>query len=400
MQNMKAYDIRINAWAFYHFAGNAFATIMMTTLLPIYYSDVAITPLSKNFATVSWGYANSLAVIIAVTLAPLVGALGNHFAWRKKFLLLFASIGIVLTSQFFFVQEGDWKAAIILYILAFVSYSLGDVFQDSLLPHVAKLDDIDRVSTRGYAFGYLGGGILLAICVVMLYFFQGTGFAFRLSFLSVSLWWALFTLPLLIFVKEPKEKEKLPIQAFSYIWQNRHLFLFLIAFLIYNDGIGTVMKMATIYGTEIGISPGAMIGALLMTQFVGIPFAFLFGRLAAPLGTKPCIMFGLFVYICISIGAYFMTTPLHFWILAFFVGTVQGGTQALSRSYFGRMIPKEKTAKLFGVYGMSSRMGGFVGPLVFAIVGQLTGDSRLSILSIIAFFSIGLLILWKLPCKK
>ncbi|MCK5392581.1 MAG: MFS transporter, partial [Deltaproteobacteria bacterium] len=189
-------------------------------------------------------------------------------------------------------------------------------------------------------------------------------------------------------------------KTFHSIKRYRQLTIFLIAFLIYNDGIGTIIKMATIYGAEIGIGRNDLIGALLMTQFVGIPFAFGFGRFAKSIGTKNCIYIGLFVYTIISIGGYFISTALDFWILAFLVGTVQGGTQALSRSYFGSMIPKAKTAEFFGFYGMSSRMGGFIGPFIFAVVGQLTGNSRLSIISLIIFFVLGAILLSRVNEKE
>jgi UMF1 family MFS transporter len=226
--------------------------------------------------------------------------------------------------------------------------------------------------------------------------------AARLSFVSVAIWWAVFTIPLLRNVPEPPagrraDEHANPVRAgfrrlrktFREIRHYRQLFIFLIAFWVYNDGIGTIIKMATIYGAEIGIDQGALIGALLVTQFVGVPFSFAFGWLAGRIGAKRSIYLGLAVYALISIGGYFMATALHFWILAFLVGTVQGGSQALSRSLFGAMSPKAKTAEFFGFYGMSSKFAGIVGPLLFAVVGQITGSSRLSIVALIIFFIIG-----------
>ena len=229
----------------------------------------------------------------------------------------------------------------------------------------------------------------------------------------VQKWWAVFTIPLILNVKEPAKIKtgeanessfiagyKLLNKTFHDIKRYRQLILFLLAFWVYNDDIGTIIKMATIYGAEIGIDRSTLIGALLMTQFVGIPCAFGFGRLAKYIGTKRCIYLGLLIYTLISIGAYFMTRPVEFWILAFMVGTVQGGTQALSRSLFSSMIPKAKTAEFFGFYGMSSRIGGFIGPLVFAIVSQATGNSRLSIISLTVFFVIGGILLCRVDEKQ
>ena len=247
----------------------------------------------------------------------------------------------------------------------------------------------------------------------MIEYMSDTMLATRLSFVTVSIWWAVFTIPIIKNVREPVVKKikgsninpitggfkRLAI-TFKELKNYRQLLLFLIAFWIYNDGIGTIIKMATIYGAEIGIDQTTLIGALLMTQFVGIPFSFAFGRLAKYIGTKNSIMIGLFVYTMISIGGYFMQTALHFWILAFLVGTVQGGTQGLSRSLFGSMLPKSKTCEFYGFYGMSSKFAGIIGPLVFAVVTQITGTSRLSIVSLIAFFIIGGFLLNKVDEKE
>jgi UMF1 family MFS transporter len=290
----------------------------------------------------------------------------------------------------------------VVFILSNIGFAVSDLFYNSLLPHVAKPEDIDQVSTRGYAFGYLGGGILLGVNVIMFKLISDGEMAARLSFLTVSIWWSIFSIPLMLNVKEPATKSKNsyrknPIKSafknlittFRDLTHYRQLFIFLSAFWIYNDGIGTIIKMATIYGAEIGIDTNTLIGTLLMTQFVGIPFAFGFGWLAKRIGSKSCIYLGLIVYTLISIAGYFMSRALHFWILGLMVGTVQGGTQALSRSLYSSMLPKSKTAEFFGFYGMSSKFAGVVGPLIFALVGQIAGSSRLSIISLTIFFIAG-----------
>ncbi len=398
----------INSWALYQFAGNGFSVVVLTTLLPVYFSQVIASPLTHVQSTAYWGYVNGLSLLLASILSPLAGALANHFCIRKKMLLLFTLIGVVLTGSLFAMTAGHWLMTLWLFCAGNLAYTLGDMLHDGFLPHLGG--KIDAVSSRGYAFGYLGGGLLLAFDVAMIALMQDKDLAIRLSFLSVSLWWAVFTIPLLLYVREPviegwqsrgiREGFSQVVKTFERIRQYPQLLLFLLAFWVYNDGIGTIIKMAAIYGSDVGIGRNTLIGAILMTQFVGIPFSLAFGTLAERIGAKRCIYFGLLVYTLISVGGYFMTRPLHFWLLAFFVGTVQGGTQALSRSLYGSMIPKERTAEFFGFYSLSSKVGGIFGPLVFALVTQLTGNSRLSILAIIAFFLFGAYILTLVDVDK
>ena len=397
----------------YDWANSAFATTVMAAVLPVYYSQVAGVDLPGNTATVYWGYTTAGALLISALLAPIMGAIADYSGTKKKLLMTFAALGIFATALLYFVTTGDWLMASLFFILGNIGFATSEVFYNSLLPHIASPEKMDQVSTKGYALGYLGGGILLGINVLMIELMSDKILATRLSFVTVSIWWAIFTIPILRNVREPKVKENIgphinPLAGgfkrvattFKELRSYRELFLFLVAFWIYNDGIGTIIKMATIYGAEIGIDQTALIGALLMTQFVGIPFSFAFGRLAKYIGTKNSILLGLFVYTMISIGGYFMETALHFWILAFLVGTVQGGTQALSRSLFGSMLPKSKTGEFYGFYGMSSKFAGIVGPLVFAIVSQIAGSSRLSILSLIVFFILGAFLLSRVDEKK
>lgn len=397
----------------YDWANSAFATTVMAAVLPVYYSQVAGVDLPGNTATVYWGYTTAGALLITALLAPIMGAIADYSGTKKKLLMTFAALGIFATALLYFVTTGDWLMASLFFILGNIGFATSEVFYNSLLPHIASPEKMDQVSTKGYALGYLGGGILLGINVLMIELMSDKILATRLSFVTVSIWWAIFTIPILRNVREPKVKENIgphinPLTGgfkrvattFKELRSYRELFLFLVAFWIYNDGIGTIIKMATIYGVEIGIDQTTLIGALLMTQFVGIPFSFAFGRLAKYIGTKNSILFGLFVYTMISIGGYFMETALHFWILAFLVGTVQGGTQALSRSLFGSMLPKSKTGEFYGFYGMSSKFAGIIGPLVFAIVSQIAGSSRLSILSLIVFFILGAFLLSRVDEKK
>ncbi len=401
-QSEKAYKKVVNSWAMYDWANSAFATTIMAAVLPVYYQSVAGKNLSGNLATVYWGYTTTIALLITAFLAPILGAIADYSGIKKKFLTFFVALGVFATAMLYFVTTGDWLMASLFYIVGNIGFAGSDMFYNSLLPHVAKPEDIDQVSTRGYAFGYLGGGLLLAVNIAMIQLMSDGELAARLSFVSVSFWWAIFTIPLLRNVKEPPASRRVeespnPVKAgfarlvatFKEIRHYRQLFIFLIAFWVYNDGIGTIIKMATIYGAEVGIDQSTLIGTLLLTQFVGIPFAFAFGWLAKRLGTKRSIYLGLAVYTLISVGGYFMSQGWHFLLLGFLVGTVQGGSQALSRSLFGAMTPKAKTAEFFGFYGMSSKFAGIVGPLLFAVVGQIMGSSRLSIVSIVLFFIVG-----------
>lgn len=423
----KKYKKIINSWAMYDWANSAFATTIMAAVLPIYYSAIASPAISKTQATSYWGYTNSLALLLIALLSPILGAMADYRGHKKRFLTIFALIGITGTSLMFFLTTGEWLQASILFIIGNIGFAGANIFYDSLLPHIAKKDDIDQISTRGYAMGYLGGGILLAINLGMIMlpdFAPGlignmdpgefTALMTRISLASVGLWWLIFTIPLWRNIKEPPrqifqgELDTNPFRAgftrladtFKEIRKYSELFKFLLAFWLYNDGIGTIIKMATIYGNEIGIGQTDLIGALLMVQFVGIPFSFAFGWLAKKIGTKNCIYLSLGVYTLISIGGYFMSNALHFWLLGFSVALVQGGSQALSRSLYGRMVPKAQSAEFFSFFSVSGKFAGIFGPFLFGLVSQLFGNSRLGIVSLIVFFISGSLLLTRVDEEK
>ncbi|GAP22890.1 MFS transporter [Leptolinea tardivitalis] len=406
----------INAWAMYDWANSAFATTIMAAVLPVYYASVAAANLPGNSATVYWAYTTSISLLIAAIASPILGALADFSGSKKRLLALFAFIGVLGTALLYFVKTGDWLMASIFFIVGDLGFAGSLVFYDSLLPHIASGEEMDQVSSKGYALGYLGGGLLLAVNLVMIMLApkELTGLMSRLSFLSVAIWWFVFTIPLLKYVPEPDrhimagEEEINPLKAsfgrlgrtFKEIRKYRQLFIFLIAFWFYNDGIGTIIKMATIYGAEIGIGQTTLIGTLLMVQFVAIPFAFLFGWLAKKIGTKKSIYLSLLIYTLIAIFGYFMQQEWHFWALGFAVATVQGGSQALSRSLFGRMMPKSKSAEFFGFFSVSEKFAGIAGPFVFGVVGQLVGHSRLSIVSLIIFFIIGAILLSRVNVEE
>ncbi len=412
MQTEKAYKRIINAWCMYDWANSAFATVIMGAMFPPFYRALVIEAgRSEADATAYWGYTVSIALLLIAILAPVLGAISDHTGGKKRFLAVFAGMGIVGTGLFVFLGKDTYLLGTVLFSIGNVGFAGANIFYESLLPHIAKKDDMDQVSTRGYALGYVGGGILLIINVLWVmkpewFFMSGVGVALRASFFSVAVWWAIFTIPIMRQVPEPpvvraagesanalKAGFSRLSRTFRKLANYKQLLLFLVAFWIYNDGIGTIIKMAAAYGDEIGIELTDMMLAFIITQFVGIPFSFAFGWLAGRIGTKRSIMLALGVYVIISIGGYFMETATHFFILAFMVGTVQGGSQALSRSLFGAMVPKSQSAEFFGFFSTSSKFAGIAGPLLFAGVSQIAGESRLSIVSLIIFFIVGALLL-------
>ena len=396
----------IRAWVMYDWANSAFVTTITAAVLPVYYASVAAANLPANIRTAYWGYTTTIALLIVALMGPIMGAMADFSGSKKKFLTVFALIGMAGAALMFFIKEGDWLMASLFYIIGNVGFAGANVFYDSLLPHVADEDERDEVSSRGYAFGYLGGGLLLAVNLAMIMTAKDgatSALMSRLSFLTVAGWWLVFTIPLWRWVKEPArrilkgEENFNPVQAsfsrlahtFKEIRKYKELFKFIIAFWLYNNGIGTIIVMATIYGTELNFSQTTTIGTLLMVQFVGIPFSLLFGKLGKKLGTKRSILLSLLIYTIIAIGGYFMTKEIHFWILGFGVAIVQGGSQALSRSLFSRMVPKSKSAEFYSFFSVSEKVAGTVGPLLFGVVSTLMGGSRLSIVSLVIFFIAG-----------
>ncbi|HLQ71917.1 MAG TPA: MFS transporter [Bacillota bacterium] len=410
---------QVFSWILYDVGNSAFATTIMAAVLPVFYYDVAGAGLKESVASSYWGYSQSIAVLIVAILAPILGAISDYSYAKKQFLRFFAFMGIIASILLAFVGEGDYILASILLIVGTIGFSGGNVFYDAFLPEIAKKEsvDIDKVSAAGFAWGYIGGGILLAINILMIMKYEWFGLsgatsASQLSFASVGIWWLIFAIPLFKNVHE--EKKALPKRNRSYvkigfnrvtstfkeIKRYKQLLIFLLAFWMYNDGISTIIKMATIYGKDIGIDTNSLITALLITQFVGIPFTFFFGWLAQKISVKRALTLSLYVYLGIVVFGYFMSSALHFYLLAICVGMVQGGAQSLSRSLYGRMVPENKHAEFFGFYGISSKFAAIFGPFLFALVGQLTGSSRLGIISLVVFFIGGLILLSRVNVEK
>jgi UMF1 family MFS transporter len=399
----------LRAWAMYDWANSAFQTTIIAAVFPIYFHRVAAADLAPAEATSRFAWATTIAILIVAVVAPLLGAIADYAAIKKRLLAVFLALGAAATAGMFWIERGDWSLALVLFVIGNVGVAAAMVFYESLLPHLVPEDQLDRVSSAGYAIGYLGGGVLLAVNLLMiqrpaLFGLADAGVATRLSFLSVAIWWVGFSVPLFRHVPEPPrrvEADERPsgnafttgvrrlFETFHELRRYRQAFLLLLAFLLYNDGIQTIIRMATTYGTEIGLGESAMITALLVTQFIGVPCAFLFGMLAGRIGAKPSVFLGLAVYAAITMLGYFMTTAMHFFALAVLVGLVQGGTQALSRSLFASMIPRHKSSEFFAFFGVFERYAGILGPAIFAWVVESTGSSRNAILSVIVFFVAG-----------
>jgi UMF1 family MFS transporter len=332
---------------------------------------------------------------------------------------LFLGIGVVATGAMCLVQRGDSVLATVLFVLGNVGVASTLAFYNSLLPHVARPDEVDRVSTAGFGLGYLGGGILLGLNLLVIQSPERLGLAdraeaMRLSFLSAAVWWAVFSLPLFLRVSEPSrrleagEAGRNPLSvAFSRLKEtivelrgHKDAVLLLVGFLVYNDAINTIIRMATTFGSEAGIPDRSLIAAIVTVQFVGVPFAFAFGALAGRFGAKRAIFLALAVYIVIALIGFRMHTTRQFFLLAFLVGTVMGGAQALSRSLFSTMIPRHKAAEMFGFFGVFDRFGGAIGSSVFGVMLTLTGSSRPAILTLIAFFVGGGLLLSRVDVER
>ena len=411
----------IRAWTMYDWANSAFATTVMAAILPNYFGMYIATEASLTL----WGYTVAIGSLIAALISPILGAIADFRGSKKTFMGFFVALGVASTALMYLVDTpSDWLLASILYIFGTIGFAGSLVFYDALLPHVADPDEIDEVSSRGYAMGYIGGGLLLLINVVMI--FVGPRFLpnmtendavalmMRLSLSSVGVWWAVFSIPIFRHVKEPERKIekgeegmnlvtagfKRLVTSLKDISKFRDLFLFLLAFFVYANGIGTIITMAVAFGTDLGFGTTILIGTLLMVQFVAAPFAILFGKISKNLGPKKSIYISLLVYTMISIIGFLMSKEWHFILLGFAVATVQGGSQALSRSLMGQLMPKSKSAEFFGFFSVSEKFNTVIGPILFSVINQLTGNSRLAIISLVVFFLAGIAILSKVDIEK
>ena len=399
-------------WAMYDWANSAFATVVMAGFFPVFFKDYWNAGLDPVDSTFRLGVANSLASLLIVLLAPLLGAVADRLARRKAMLLAFALLGSLMTAGLNLVGQGEWQLAMFFYVFAMIGFSGSNIFYDSLLPFVSHDKDMDRTSALGFSLGYLGGGLLLSLNVGMVWHPEWFGLAdpasaVRASFLVVAAWWLLFSIPLFLFVEEPGgDGSAMSVQVllagFQRIWRTLHevrqlqnIWLFLVAYWLYIDGVDTIVRMAVDYGLSLGFNQNDLILALLLTQFTGFPSALLFGRLGSRFGAKAGILGGLLIYVLVTVWASVMTTAAEFYYLAVLIGLAQGGVQALSRSLYARMIPAGRSAEFFGFYNMLGKFAAIIGPVLMGWIGVLSGNPRTGILSLLVLFTAGAVLLVK-----
>jgi len=409
---------KIISWALYDWANSAFATTVMAGFFPLFFKSFWAADLSPVESTAVVGTTNSIAGLFIVLLAPVLGAYSDLGKLKKKFLAFFALLGVLSTGYLYFIPQGDWVMAAAFYALAVVGFSGGNIFYDSLIISASRSDQRNQVSSLGFSLGYLGGGLLFLINVLM--YLNPTWFglsseieAILWSFLSVAIWWAVFSFPIFLNVHEESNNElsrglsKTIAKAFNEVFstlrevkKHKRVALFLLAYWLYIDGVDTIIRMATAYGSDIGLETSSMITALLLTQFVGFPATLVFGIFADKIGFKKILTIGISIYILISFYASYMTTAIEFYILAGTVGLVQGGIQAISRSFFSNLIPKNKEAQFFGFYNLIGKSAVFLGPVLVSWVALMFGNPRYGILSLLFLFIPGLVLLWMVPGKE
>jgi len=408
---------QILSWALYDWANSAFATTILAAFFPLFFKQYWASQIPVTQSTFQLGMGNAFASLVIVIIAPVLGAIADAGRIKKKLLLTFATLGICMSFGLYFVEQGSSLTAISLFVLAAIGFSGSVLFNDALITNVCEVKQYDRVSAFGFAMGYLGGGLLFAINVVMVTKPEWFGFAsvtdaVRFSFLTVAVWWLLFSIPLWLFVHEPKPEKKLSVSevafsgvrqliaTFKKIKQLKTIGLFLLAYWLYIDGVDTIVRMAVDYGLAIGLEGSDLLLALLVTQFVGFPATLGFGWLGEKIGAKSGILLAIVVYLLVTVWAYRMDTAKEFYILAIIIGLVQGGIQSLSRSFYARLIPKAQAAEFFGFYNMLGKFAAVLGPLMIGVIAAVSDSSRIAMLSVSLLFIIGGILLYCVDEKR
>src|SRR5262249_7901080 len=379
---------QVIAWAFCDWANSAFATTVMAGFFPLYFKNFWNAGVEATESTWRLGKANAIGSVIIAIMAPIVGAIADKGRARIRLLMLFTVLGAAMTTAMYWVAKGDWVMATVLYVIASLGFWHGNQFYDSLLTDVSEERDYDLVSGYGYALGYLGGGLLFFVNVLMvtkpaMFGIADVSGGGRLSFIAVGGWWVVFTVPVMLFVKESSASTALPAGAairaglkeiadtIRHLRGDRTLLLFLLAYWFYIDGVNTIIKMAVDYGLSLGLKQDALIKALLLVQFVGFPAAWAYGWLGQKIGPRPGILIGLAVYAGIAGYAYFLHNEQQFMVMALIIGLVQGGVQSLSRSLFGRLVPAGKAGEFFGFYNLMGKAAAILGPTLTGVVALL-----------------------------
>jgi UMF1 family MFS transporter len=399
------------SWVLYDLGSSAYSITITAAILPIFFKSLTdAAGIEANRSTAYWGYSVSIATLLVAVLAPILGTISDYKLYKKRFFLFFALIGIIFTGALATVGQGQWLRCLLIYVFAVIGFAGSNVFYNAFLVDVTDEKRMDWISSSGFAFGYIGSVIPFTISILLIQYPSLIGLdtmgATRIAFIITAVWWTAFTIPILVNVRQEYfiEPEPQPVKksfirlvkTFKNVVQYREIFLFLIAYFFYIDGVDTVINMATVYGTDLGISAVNLLIILLATQVVAFPFTLVYGRLARRFSARVLILVAIVIYIFIVLFAFFVTTTLQFWILAMLVATSQGGIQALSRSYFGKIIPKENSGEFFGFYNIFGRFAAILGPFLVGIVSQFSGSSRYGVLSIGVLFIIGFILLFRL----
>jgi len=404
-------DKKYISWILYDWANSAYATIVLAGFFPIIFADYYALSFSESQRTLVLGISNSTASLLLILFAPFLGIIADKNKNRKSFLIFFAFLGILSTLFLVLIEKNNWALASIFFSISLLGFMFSNIFYDSMLLSFKKKNDYDSISSYGYALGYLGGGISFVLSILFLLYFKESDFDLifnkKIVFIFASFWWLLFMIPLIIFWKEtPENKSKSQegvMKTFKDIKSNKKLLLFLFSYWVYIDGVDTIIRMAVNYGLTIGFTPDHLLLALVITQFVSFPGTLLMNRIASLKTTEFSIIICLFVYILITFIAYNLKTIYDFYLIAVLIGIVQGGIQALSRSYYSTLIPKNRSSEFFGVYNMLGKFAALLGPLLVGLVTYMTDSSRLGIFSVSLFFIIGLYLFMKqqkIPATK
>lgn len=408
-------------WILYDVGNSAFVLVMVTAIMPIYFKDVVAADLPASVSTANWGFANAAASLILALLAPLLGAMADYPGRKKGFFIAFLLLGVLFNLTLPLVPAGQWLPCLLLFVLARVGWAGANIFYDAFLVDVTSHERMDMISARGYGYGYIGS-VIPFVAVIGLILAAGGGDTLpalqsRIGFVIVALWWLLFSIPAMRTLRQVNalSASLTPIidslrrisHTFSEIRRHPQVFLFLLAYFFYIDGVDTVISMATAYGRDLGFSVPLLIAVLLFIQIVAFPFSLLYGRLATIFSTKSMLMAGILIYCVVTISAFLLPSIADpkwknaaFWGIAFLVASSMGGIQALSRSFFGKLIPPEKSAEFFGFYNVFGKFAAITGPFLMGMMGRLCGDSRWGVLSLLLLFLLGAFFLFKVNAEE
>ncbi|OUS75490.1 MFS transporter [Paenibacillus sp. MY03] len=411
---MKSFSKEERSWMWYDWGHSAYSVIISTAVFPLFYKAAAEqSGISGADSTAYLGYAIAISTLILALLGPILGTIADYQGFKKTFFAGFSLLGVISTALLTFIPNDHWQLLLICYVFIMIGSAGSNVFYDAFLVDVSDDERMNKVSTRGFALGYIGSTIPFIVSIAIILLAQqevlplSVTAASQIAFFITAVWWGAFTLPMLRHVRQKhfmKREPRIIANSFGRLWgtlkeikRYRALFLFLLAYFFYIDGVGTIITMSSAYGSDLGIEATDLLIILFVTQVVAAPFAMLYGRLADRFGSKLMLYAGIVVYILVCIYAYFMKTAFDFWILAMLVATSQGGIQALSRSYFARMVPKQNANRFFGFYNIFDKFASILGPLLVGLTAQATGNTSTGVFSLVVLFLIGGAILTRVP---